>query len=506
MNSSLLNRILAPGVLLMRRWTLSTRFAWISGVASAMVIVLAVYGGLGAVSGWRSTRLEIEGVGAAEALNQLNHDMHDFQLAARQVQLGAWPSQGEALQKSRQALQQAVQAVEAQPMVQSRAELKAVWGVLHTDLNRALQQPVAQGGAGLDLSAQVAALRKLSWLVGETSTLLLDPDLEAFALMLVVVDRLPPLADTLARLRDLTLEPVGAQAPNPDRMAELHSLRRLLRSQSEDVAMAFGALQRAGKAGSSAWTSTAGQFANFENLIERQMSASSDAAERQEAYKRGGVVLDSALAFSHSVRERLLQNLNERRQFQQIEILAHVVAAAFTMLIMGYLMMAMHTALTSSMAAMTNTIDNVSQGDLTRRMEVVGQDEIAHVGHGVNAMAGRISSIVATIRSNAVLVANGSKQLGDGAMALAQRTEAQSRKLTETADGLRHIRHAMSDNQTAANELLERVDRLQEMATEGQEAMPRAEQSMLQIESGSQSMREIVSMIEDIAFQTNMLA
>ena len=213
-----------------------------------------------------------------------------------------------------------------------------------------------------------------------------------------------------------------------------------------------------------------------------------------------------ARRFDEATQQRLTQVLGERLHVQQLHILAYVLAAAFTVLVVGYLMMAMHSAVMSSMEAVTGAIDEVSRGDLTHRHEVTGQDEIAHVGHGVNAMTGRLARIVATIRSNAVLVGNGARQLADGALGLAQRTEAQSLRLSETAGGLRQLHNVMMDNQTAATDLNGRVEHFKQMTAEGREAMPRAEQSMQRIEEGARCMRDIVSQIEDIAFQTNMLA
>jgi methyl-accepting chemotaxis protein len=509
MTRSLLNRVMSPGIHFMRRWTLAARFGLLSGAASLMVVLLSVYGGVQSVSAWRGTRLEVEGVAQVDALTALSHRLHLLHSAWQLSALAAdAPGAQAALRDAAGHLQQAVTAVDGLPDFQRQHDLKPSWSVLRTSLNATLQSAQHAGSMPnvQEISLQTGALRRLILLTGETSTLLLDPEAEAFHLMLVLVDRFPPLLDTLTLLRGQAISASAASTPAQSGNAELAMLRKQLQRQSDDITHAFDAMQRAGKPGASAWVTTAGVFGGYAAQIERQSGTLADPKDGQALHQRGEVVLGTAMAFNQSIRDRLLVTLGERIRAQQVEIAAYVMAGAFTVLIMGYLMMAMHTALISSMEAMTGTIDDVSQGDLTRHMDVVGQDEIAHMGHGVNAMTGRLARIVATIRSNAVLVANGAKQLGDGALALAQRTEAQSRKLSSTADGLRHIRHAMSDSQTATTELRERVERVQAMASEGQEAMPRAEESMQQIELGSQSMREIVNMIEDIAFQTNMLA
>jgi methyl-accepting chemotaxis protein len=506
MNQTMLMRAMSPGIHFMRRWSLAARFGLLSGAATAMVVMLAVWGCVQAVSAWRGSQAEIEGVALVDELTEVTYRLQLFHAAWQQDRLeGASPT---VLKQAGERLGHAVAAVQADHLLRDSKDLRSAWVPLQKRIveDIGLSARPSAVPAGEAMAAVVSDMRRMILLAGETSTLLLDPDPEAFTLMLVIVDRFPTLLNTLSRLREQALTPADASSPASTDTTQLALLSRLLRTQSEDISHAFGALQRAGKPGASAWTTTAGAFNSYVSQLQHQLGVSADAQRSLALYQQGEAVMGSAMSFKASLQGRLLAALKERARLQQIEIATYVLAASFTVLIMGYLMMAMHTALISSMDAMTGTIDEVSRGDLTRQMLVVGEDEIAHVGHGVNAMTMRLSRIVATIRSNAVLVANGAKQLGDGALALAQRTEAQSRKLTETADGLRHIRHAMSDNHLATADLRERVDRVQVMAQEGQEAMPLAEQSMQQIEAGSQAMREIMAMIEDIAFQTNMLA
>jgi methyl-accepting chemotaxis protein len=507
MSTSLRERLMLPGIQFMRRWTLAARFGLLSGTATVIVVTLAIYGCVQSVKAWHGTRAEVEGVSLVNDLTEVSYRLQLFDAAWRQ-QARAGHAHTPALQQARVSLKKALDTVDVAPAVRATPSLQYTWQPLAKKISLSMKDsdhagamPVAEA-----MSALVGDMRRMVLLAGETSTLLLDPDAEAFTLTLVLVDRFPPLLDTLARLRAQALMPADAASPTAADSMQLAMLSQLLHTQSDDLAHAFGALQRAGKPGASAWTTIAGAFNGYAAQLQRQLDGVADAPERLALFARGETVMGSAMSFNQTLQARLLSTLQERARLEQVAIIAYVLAASFSVLVMGYLMMAMHTALIHSMNAMTGTIDEVSRGDLTHRIAVVGEDEIAHVGHGVNAMTGRLSRIVANIRSNAVLVANGARLLGDGALALAHRTEAQSHKLTETADGLRHVHLALSANEVATCDLRERVDRVQAMTLEGQQAMPLAEQSMQQIEAGSQRMREIVGAIEDIAFQTNMLA
>ncbi|MFT3858509.1 MAG: methyl-accepting chemotaxis protein [Aquabacterium sp.] len=71
---------------------------------------------------------------------------------------------------------------------------------------------------------------------------------------------------------------------------------------------------------------------------------------------------------------------------------------------------------------------------------------------------------------------------------------------------LQHIREALGREGLVSEALAEHVQHVGGIASQGSALMPEAVATMAQIEAGSQRMREIVAMIEDIAFQTNMLA
>jgi len=269
---SLLNRVMSPGIHFMRRWTLAARFGLLSGAASLMVVLLSVYGGVQSVSAWRGTRLEVEGVAQVDALTTLSYRLHLLHSAWQQSVVAADAAESKtALREAAARLQQAIATVDALPDFQQQRDLKPAWATLHATLTATLQSAQRTGTfpSARDISAQTGALRRLILLTGETSTLLLDPEAEAFHLMLVLVDRFPPMLDTLTLLR---AQAIGSGEPSTEvhkDNTELAALRKLLQKQSDDITHAFDALQRAGKPGASAWVTTAGVFGGYAAQIER---------------------------------------------------------------------------------------------------------------------------------------------------------------------------------------------------------------------------------------------
>lgn len=176
------------------------------------------------------------------------------------------------------------------------------------------------------------------------------------------------------------------------------------------------------------------------------------------------------------------------------------------LLILGYFVTALHSALMGTMKVITRTMDDMGEGDLTRRRVVEGDDELAGVARGLQAVGDRLSRIVASIRSNAVLLAMAGKGMGEGTMALATRTEQQSGRLKDLAERVRQVHLAADEGSRQAQHLMSQVDGVRGSAEAGKALMPAAAGTMGAIEQGARRMTEIVSLIEDIAFQTNMLA
>lgn len=507
--------LLQPGVRLMQRWNLTTKFTALSCMAIAMVLCMAIYG---ATQQWRQLRIteqEIVGVDLVRhvtrlaTLTQAYRDLLHVQASGGSVAPGAVPQTGGELVAAISTADARIQASEHALVVQGwlpirqslTAQLQASQAPASAVALRLRQQVQFEG-----FTAQVNALRQLLLSTGEASQLLLDPEAETFFLTLMVVDRFVPLMESVAQIRGqgVAMLSSGAVVALDERTLSEWAIR--LQQQLGDMTQMFASLERSGHPSSAGWGATRALMAGYAAETVRAVGANVPKEEALAVLERGNQAIGSAMSLNQNLLDRLHGQLAERRSWQQAVVALYAVAAVFTILVMSYLVLALHAALIVSVQAMTRAIDDVSRGDLTQAHEVVGQDELAHVGRGMNQMMFRLSRIVASIRSNAVLVAISARRLGDGALALAQRTERQSQGLKDTHQGVQQAQQVLAYSLEATDQLVEQVASVNQMAQAGSASMPEASATMAQIEEGALRMREIVGMIEDIAFQTNMLA
>ncbi|SDU03916.1 methyl-accepting chemotaxis protein [Geopseudomonas guangdongensis] len=147
-----------------------------------------------------------------------------------------------------------------------------------------------------------------------------------------------------------------------------------------------------------------------------------------------------------------------------------------------------------------------SEGDLNRRLEVLGNDELAQLNRAFNEATDKTRLLVQRISESAHAVHEASMDIAAGNQNLAQRTEEESASLVETAASMEQIaatvRHT-ADNAVQARQL---ADSLQQQAREAAELASRTQTAMTEMREASEKVASIVGAIDQIAFQTNLLA
>ncbi len=171
-----------------------------------------------------------------------------------------------------------------------------------------------------------------------------------------------------------------------------------------------------------------------------------------------------------------------------------------------YGLLALYLSLSSDLEGLSRAMEKTTQGDLSTRAGVYGQDEVGAMAQSLDQMVLTLSSMVADIRSNAALVAHAGQSLAQGNRSLADRTEQQAANLEQTAASVEQLSSAVQNNAQTARSADARAADVRKAADAGAEAMARAVQSVEAIQQSARRMTEIIGVIDSIAFQTNILA
>lgn len=145
-------------------------------------------------------------------------------------------------------------------------------------------------------------------------------------------------------------------------------------------------------------------------------------------------------------------------------------------------------------------------GDLTVRLESRGKDEIAEMTWYFNIFVSKIENLVADTKLSVQAITTASQEIAAGNSDLSQRTEEQASSLEETASSLEELTSTVrqnADNARQANQLSQDASKV---AVEGSDRARQVVVTMEKISESSNKITDITTLIDSIAFQTNILA
>jgi methyl-accepting chemotaxis protein len=163
-------------------------------------------------------------------------------------------------------------------------------------------------------------------------------------------------------------------------------------------------------------------------------------------------------------------------------------------------------SVTAPMNAAKDAATRVADGDLTVELHVEGKDETAQLVGALLSMKNNLTRIVDGVRRGADGVAAASAQIAHGNQDLSQRTEEQASALEETAASMEQLSSTVKQNADNARQANQLAMGASTVAIKGGEVVGQVVQTMKGINDSSRKIADIISVIDGIAFQTNILA
>ncbi|SPJ32968.1 methyl-accepting chemotaxis protein [Kushneria phyllosphaerae] len=148
----------------------------------------------------------------------------------------------------------------------------------------------------------------------------------------------------------------------------------------------------------------------------------------------------------------------------------------------------------------------VADGDLTGRLTVRGRDECAHLARALNEMGEGLTRIVSEVRNGSETIATAAGQIASANMDMSQRTEEQAASLEQTSASTQQIHTTAGRNAEHTREAGDMALSASRTAKESGDLIHGVVATMQAIHQDSDRMSEIISMIDSIAFRTNLLA
>ena len=156
--------------------------------------------------------------------------------------------------------------------------------------------------------------------------------------------------------------------------------------------------------------------------------------------------------------------------------------------------------------AVSESFDKIAGGDLTVRVEVSSTNEIGTLMAAVKRMQESLTRTVSAVRRGVDEINVGSREISAGNTDLSSRTEEQAASLEETAASMEQLASTVKQNADNARQANQLAASASDVAERGGSAVSEVVDTMQEISASSRKISEIVSVIDGIAFQTNILA
>ena len=184
-----------------------------------------------------------------------------------------------------------------------------------------------------------------------------------------------------------------------------------------------------------------------------------------------------------------------------------LVGMAALSLALGVLLAwAITKSITLPLSSAVSFAQKVSSRDLTGQLKSTGTDEIAALRNALQDMNTNLLSVIREVKQGAESIATASSQIAAGNIDLSSRTEEQASSLAQTAATMEELTTTVKQNADNARQANGLAESAASIATRSGEVVSKVVHTMGAINSSSKQIVDIISVIDSIAFQTNILA
>ena len=148
----------------------------------------------------------------------------------------------------------------------------------------------------------------------------------------------------------------------------------------------------------------------------------------------------------------------------------------------------------------------IADGDLTARMAYESHDELGELIKALKSMQGNLVKVVSNVRQGSAGVATASSEIAEGNHDLSSRTEQQASALEQTSASMEELGATVKQNAESAHTANQLAMSASTVAIRGGEVVSQVVETMKGINESSRKISDIISVIDGIAFQTNILA
>ena len=218
---------------------------------------------------------------------------------------------------------------------------------------------------------------------------------------------------------------------------------------------------------------------------------------------RYNAVADKMVAYQIERSEAQAAEANALIRSYRMAVVVAGVAGLALLVVLSWVLVA---RIRQSLSEVSGVARRIGEGDLSRPVQVSGRGEVAEMMLAMQQMQASLVRIVGEVRLSSDSIATGSSEIATGNADLSQCTEEQASNLEETAASMEELTSTVKNNADTAHKAAALAGEASRAAVQGGEVVGQVVSTMEEISAASRKITDIISVIDGIAFQTNILA
>ena len=218
---------------------------------------------------------------------------------------------------------------------------------------------------------------------------------------------------------------------------------------------------------------------------------------------RYNAVADKMVAYQIERSEAQAAEANALIRSYRMAVVVAGVAGLALLVVLSWVLVA---RIRQSLSEVSGVARRIGEGDLSRPVQVSGRGEVAEMMLAMQQMQASLVRIVGEVRLSSDSIATGSSEIATGNADLSQCTEEQASNLEETAASMEELTSTVKNNADTAHKAAALAGEASRAAVQGGEVVAQVVSPMEEISAASRKITDIISVIDGIAFQTNILA
>lgn len=221
------------------------------------------------------------------------------------------------------------------------------------------------------------------------------------------------------------------------------------------------------------------------------------------AFNEAYAVAQRLLTLQQDVAMTAFEESQALYEFDRNVVIIAITLSVLLSALMGWLLI---RAIVAPLDRTIGYFNQISDGNLNNAIVITNNDEIGRVMQALEAMQAKLRGLIVQVREAVDSINTSAKEISAGNLDLSQRTEEQASSLEETASSMEELTSTVKQNAENARQANQLAQSASEGANAGGEKVRKAVETMDEMSTSSEKISNIISVIDGIAFQTNILA